>query len=195
MSASAQTNMSFEENTPLYNTSSVSPNQLNHPAHGKLTTNRIEMRRWHPQGWSSLFLPCLPSGMGTEENIKDLLQYGLCVGEVRRVDIVCNKEENKKMAFVHFNCWYNTILAIDMHKILSISDSEQFRLPLMNMNTGKYDNFVFMRNRAPIEETDLNIHQMSDLYKTLAKKNEELEKTVAVLMERLDKMENASATK
>lgn len=138
---------------------------------------------FNPWDWDSLFIPCLPPCLMNEETLTHIIESVLQIGSVKRIDIVKKENvENRYMAFIHFNYWMDDAnihsfrekidkeTQVDVYGILDYRCS----LPKMGFNRLLYgfknleqlnNNFYirFFKNKTPIKETELNIHQLADL--------------------------------
>jgi hypothetical protein len=186
----ATTSTSEMKNTPFY-----------------IETKDIELGLYSPYvpyQWDSLFLPALPSIFTDETVLRDLFEYTLKIGKVKRVDIVAKPDGgNRKMAFIHFDHWNKTRSIEDLRSfvathgqadIAGIRDANGMYHGLNNLfydkkrvNDRRHQNrelFVrIMMNKTPIKETELNIHQLAD----------SLEMAEKVIHQQKEQIENLNA--
>ena len=151
--------------------------------------------------WTSLHIPVLPEGLGvrqtngdleyiTENNLKAFVEGKLRLGKVRRIDIVRREQDDSaipgKAAFIHFDEWYDTKNAKFLRSKLNEggffrqkgyfdgSEMRSFELYDRETDSMKPAYFVFKINHRPIPEVDeseLNVHQLSALVNRLSLEN------------------------
>lgn len=158
-----------------------------------------------PNDWDSLYIPNLNYNFKTEADVKHLIQDKLCIGEVKRVDIVTKSTEAGGMrflAFVHFKSWYRTkdtefirreIATHGACDVYGYNTEFNFTHSFMD-NRGSRAYMRFIRNVSPIPETTLNVHQLADSLsvaeKTIAEQQlriESLERQLAGLTHEVDR--------
>jgi uncharacterized coiled-coil protein SlyX len=131
-----------------------------------------------PSNWTSLFIPSIHHVFMKESVLKYVIENIFCLGVVKRIDYIDVPEEHKRMAFIHFEFWYNNTNTLFLRKM--IEDTEVVDIYGCVNDIGYYHElsdliqyphafhnrpyFIrFMMNKTPIVETDLNIHQLSDI--------------------------------
>lgn len=139
----------------------------------------------------SVYIPKIYKGRGFEK-IGSVF-FELRVGKVERVDFVPFKNErdsgNYRSAFVYFTKLYtdkpNFILA-------EIESKGKYLLNLdSNIAVSKYTNseyWILLKNNSPIEETTMNIHQLSNNMKLMEEKMTKIEETNKFLIEENQKL-------
>lgn len=139
----------------------------------------------------SVYIPKIYKGRGFEK-IGSVF-FELRVGKVERVDFVPFKNErdsgNYRSAFVYFTKLYtdkpNFILT-------EIESKGKYLLNLdSNIAVSKYTNseyWILLKNNSPVEETTMNIHQLSHNMKQIEEKMTKIEETNKFLIEENQKL-------
>ena len=128
----------------------------------------------------SLYIPRIHCKY-TAENVMNYFHvWG--VGNVKRVDFLpIENVTNMQSAFVHFHTIYINILTDHLAEKL-ITENGSFKI---QVTTSEY--WIVMRNKKPIIETTMNIHQMAAYIKEIEEKVEKqataLEKQEAQIKE------------
>ena len=163
------------------------------------------------EDWSSIFIPCLPSGFDNDEKLRHLIEFVLKLGEIKRIDYSKHATTGKPMAFIHFAYWNDTYEVkkfrhymenmeyMDLEGVHIFYTSSIAANIYNKGNTDKYvglDHYfenipknMFVRmmiNKTPIQETVLNIHQ-------IAANADELNKKVIQLTETLESVVKENA--
>lgn len=151
-----------------------------------------------PKDWNSVFIPSLPSHFTDENVLKYLAEEVFHWGSVKRVDIIKKENVNNRlMAFIHFNHWYDNVsvktFREKMNKdglvdVFGFIDHHQKCVDYKAMLDAniKRDTFLrFLINKTPIKETELNIHQLADVLDKAEKKIGEQELLIQELQSQL----------
>ena len=146
-----------------------------------------------PTDWNSIFIPSLPSFATSEDTLTFLFQDIFELGSVKRVDIIKKENVNNRlMAFVHFNHWFDNnstkMFREKLEKegfadVFGYADVDEFNKNMnfnefLGYNVNKNAFLKCMINKTPIKETDLNIHQMADILEKTDKKMDEQESLI-----------------
>jgi len=89
------------------------------PKHSVRTTLSADANEWplSSADWKSIYIPCIPDDVGlfdgqnvyplTQEHLTHMIEKGLNLGEVSRIDYVNQQKEDRivKTAYVHFKKW------------------------------------------------------------------------------------------
>lgn len=140
--------------------------------------------------WMSIYVPCIPHDLmldgksfSTIEDITEFFETKLCVGKVKRVDLITKPRGNTNIlaAFVHFDCWYHTSNKMREFMegpgngkcgIIGYSKQENEDEPVMHCRFYSSQNRSYSRyltlkiNKNPIPEitpmaaSELNVHQL-----------------------------------
>lgn len=128
------------------------------------------------ENWMSIYLPCIPPDMmldgkafGTIEDVTDFFETELCVGKVKRVDLITKPrgQTNILAAFVHFDYWYQK--SEKMREFMDGPGKGECRITgyfysSQNRSLARY--LTFKINTSPIPEiapmqaAELNVHQL-----------------------------------
>lgn len=147
-----------------------------------------------PEEWDSIYIPNLPANLRTEESLTEMFQNHIFVGDVKRVDVVSNKNDagnTRFMAFIHFNCWYESedteyireqITNVGHCDVYGYFNKHQYAYQFKDPR-GRNIFLRFIRNNSPIPETELNVHQ-------LAANAEIAQNTIIEMQARIDELEN-----
>ena len=130
----------------------------------------------------SVYIPTIHIN-NTEDVIRQQFSFNH-VGEVVRVDFAPFPNEDKKdfrQAFVHFNPLLKTNIII-----AEIETEGSYRF-YPDINRNSY--WILCKNKAPVPETEQNIHQISHNSKLMAERLEKMEKYAEEMEERMAKME------
>jgi hypothetical protein len=154
--------------------------------------------------WKSLYIPVIPdelvavngtvTSLVTKDQIIDIIQNQLRIGEINRIDYVTSEptddKEPVKSAYVHFNKWYDNAEVENLRNELNTKGSKryysfgvrphQYSFKSYDEQKEMYVNryLVFKINHKPIPEAPegLNIHQLSaanDFLNNLVKEKDE----------------------
>jgi hypothetical protein len=142
------------------------------------------------ENWMSIYVPCIPPDMmldgkrfSTIEDVTDFFENKLCIGKVKRVDLITKPrgQTNILAAFVHFDYWYHT--SESMRKFMMGDGNGQCNIHGYIKKNGEDDrgehrNFYSSQNRsfgryltckintnpipeiAPMLASELNVHQL-----------------------------------
>jgi len=149
-------------------------------------------------GQYSVYIPTIHNSY-TEHSVRAFFELNH-TGEVVRVDFAPLKHDEKKPyrhAFVHFNPLSRTNMIMK-----TIEEEGSYRFYPYETNTRmntqiseKQQNeyWIFLKNKAPVAETEQNIHQVSHNVKLLEERLEKMEKMeekMAQMEQRLEQMEH-----
>lgn len=142
------------------------------------------------ENWMSIYVPCIPPDMmldgkpfATIEDITDFFESKLCVGKVKRVDLITKPRGQTHVlaAFVHFDCWYRN--SEKMREFMDgpgkgecritgymkqdnedhVAESRDF-YSSQNRSFGRYLTFKIntspIAEIAPMDAAELNVHQL-----------------------------------
>ena len=172
--------------------------------------------RMNPDDWSSIFIPCVPASID-DSILTAFIETNLQLGLVKRIDRVNHKTTGKPMAFIHFEYWMDycevkkfrrdleKMEYLNVYGVRLIYTTNDDAITYNNGNLIKYisikdywglDKHIFIRmmiNKAPIRDTELNIHQIAanadQLKQKVIQLTENLENVVkenAMLREQMD---------
>jgi len=148
-------------------------------------------------GQYSVYIPTIHNSY-TEQSVRAFFELNH-TGEVVRVDFAPLKHDEKKPyrhAFVHFNPLTRTNMIMK-----TIEEEGSYRFYPYETNTRmntqiseKQQNeyWIFLKNKAPVAETEQNIHQVSHNVKLLEERLEKMEKMeerFAQMEHKMEKME------
>jgi len=159
--------------------------------------------------WKSMYIPCIPENMFVvdklggqsypfhQDQLKWIIEQGLGVGEVSRIDFVRNiKEDGSTVlsAYVHFKKWHDNSFVENLRNELNTSGSKRIHYfgqysfhRSLDIASIQRAFLVFKINHKPIEEApaDINVHQAMAAAKFLDAKVKEQEAEIAKLKEML----------
>ena len=143
----------------------------------------------------SFYIPRI-SRTYTEEQIKIIFSFSLMIGQVKRVDFVPINKKLKR-AFVHMDIFYNLDTAKKIKHIV-FEQGKPFRVfigPLLEkveetfgflfsseVKQAEKERWVLLKNKTPIDDTNMNIHQLADRCNTIIQ-------YVTILNHRIEKIE------
>jgi len=160
---------------------------------GHYDISMCSLMEYIPSDWNSLYIPNLNFNFRTEVAITSLIQDQLCIGEVKRVDIVSKTTDSggtRFLAFVHFNKWYKTkdteflrheIATHGACDVYGYNTEFNFTHSFTD-NHGRRAFMRFIRNESPIPETTRNVHQLAECLSIA-------EKTIAEQQSRIEALE------
>jgi hypothetical protein len=118
--------------------------------------------------------------------------YANAIGCVRRVDFVPiegRDAENFVSAYVHFDCLYDSPVQRDIYQTIVYGANGQGR-EAFKFYLSEMEYWLINLNLTPIPETILNIHQIDENHKILEDRVNELEATIHMLRDILEKYIN-----
>ena len=105
----------------------------------------------------SLYIPRISAQNNSEVHIHQV--FDQLFGRVKRIDF--NEPVNNYMSiFVHFDFWYDSCKEI----VKKLENNESYR-----HYVSKNEYWIFLKNKTPIPDTLLNIHQIAENAKILEK--------------------------
>ena len=131
---------------------------------------------FYPSDWSSLYIHTLPTEYHTQLQLTNLLETSLCIGKVKRIDLVHKKHKDGEIqyngfsAFIHFNHWFqnanvdylrNSIAKHGVCDISGINVSQSTSIGFVDA----FGNPVYIRfskNTKPIPDIEFNSQQISE---------------------------------
>lgn len=136
----------------------------------------------------SIYIPRISAKYYNEQQIIVMFNEA-GIGFVKRVDFIevspCLSTNNA--AFVHFHYLYDNETARNIASILE-TENESFRWQITEK-----EYWILLKNRKPICETKLNIHQVVDIIKVMEeehlKKSEEQDKVIEEQGKQMETME------
>lgn len=139
----------------------------------------------------SMYIPRVASYY-TEECIMNTFE-NMGIGQVRRVDFRdLETETNYVSVFVHFTAIYDTDIATNIVNVLGYSDTGKdnscFKLYL-NPHTSN-QHWILLKNKTPVPETNLNIHQVVENARILEERVAEQEEIIAQLNQDIEFLKN-----
>ena len=141
----------------------------------------------------SIYIPRILTSF-TEEMIAynfEVIQFG----KVKRVDfaaiVEANGEERKEIqkCFVHFSDVYRTNFAMSVLDEVE-NENGSFKLSINQKNF-----WWLMKNKNPVSETKMNIHQIAENTRLLSERVEKQEKIIEDLVEKIAALESKIGTK
>lgn len=126
-----------------------------------------------PKDWKSIFIPRISFDI-SKNALRVSFEETFPIGKVHRIDFVEVRPENGagRMAFVHFDYWYDSI------------QSKNFRNTLETDEFADMFGFRVLINKKPVPPSDLNIDQLTDAQRILQDKFDEFkEQTIKIIME------------
>jgi len=131
--------------------------------------------RFYPTDWNSLYIHTLPEGYHTKPELIKLLEMQLCIGKVKRIDIVLKKHKDGEIqyggfsAFIHFECWFqneNTDYLRNSINDRGVCDISGFNdINTCSRFTSAFGEPVYIRfskNTKPILKIEFNTQQISE---------------------------------
>ena len=150
-------------------------------------TNDFNLTQWY-HSYGSIYLKYVPNELNKEE-----LTYIFSeIGKVSRVDIV-NSAPNKntgacyRMAFIHFEFWYNTEHSGKIRSNLVGNFPNPFQYWSCRVAEFAINSLTLMINTRPVPKTIYNVDQLSDMYHRL---REEYTDTVTQLRQEIDELKS-----
>ena len=130
----------------------------------------------------SFFIPRM-LGEYCETRVKGIFESVICVGTVNRVDFVPIEGEPRfQKAFIHMEQIYNT--PATSHLMSEVFDANRgVRMYPGMFNQNEY--WVLLKNKTPVQETKLNIHQVAENARILQSVVETQAKEIKALREQL----------
>jgi hypothetical protein len=118
-----------------------------------------------------------------ETRVKGIFASVMCVGTVNRVDFVPIEGEPRfQKAFIHMEQIYNT--PATSHLMSEVFDGNRgVRMYPGMFNQNEY--WVLLKNKTPVQETKLNIHQVAENARILQSVVEAQAKEIKALREQL----------
>ena len=131
---------------------------------------------FYPSDWSSLYIHTLPAGYHTPLQLTELLETRLCIGKVKRIDLVHKKHKDGEIqydgfsAFIHFTHWFQNANvdylrnSISEHGICDVSGVIISQIAGIGFVDafGKPVYVRFSKNTKPIPEIAFNTQQISE---------------------------------
>jgi hypothetical protein len=127
----------------------------------------------------------------TQQSIINMF-YAKAIGYVRRVDFVPiegRDADNFVSAYVHFDCLYDSPIQHDIYQTIVYGANGQGR-EAFKFYLSEMEYWLINLNLTPIPETILNIHQIDENHKILEDRVNELEATIHMLRDILEKYIN-----
>jgi hypothetical protein len=127
----------------------------------------------------------------TQQSIINMF-YANAIGYVRRVDFVPiegRDADNFVSAYVHFDCLYDSPIQRDIYQTIVYGANGQGR-EAFKFYLSEMEYWLINLNLTPIPETILNIHQIDENHKILEDRVNELEATIHMLRDILEKYIN-----
>jgi len=116
------------------------------------------------------------------ENYVKLVMYWYGIGVVKRVDFVpITGEEYIQSAFIHMEMMYFNEVTKELIKRLYV-ENKSFKMLIDNQTK-----WVLLKNKNPIADTKLNIHQIVENARILEQRVEEQNETIKTILEYLAK--------
>jgi hypothetical protein len=180
-----------------------------------------------PSDWTSLYIPNIVDGLCvspakqkwtlanisnmnfdkqkafTSENLQDYIENTLCLGKVRRIDLVETVSTTiQTSAFVHFDWWSYNTSALNLRKALDMrgnyrrhtfyvsaigtdDHSQCFGFHTMNPPTQRFLMFMINQNPIPDSDSKLNIHQLAAINTSLEQRVQVAEQQAKVAEQRV----------
>ena len=131
---------------------------------------------FYPSDWTSLYIHTLPAGYHTPLQLTELLETRLCIGKVKRIDLVHKKHKDGEIqydgfsAFIHFTHWFQNANvdylrnSISEHGICDVSGVIISQIAGIGFVDafGKPVYVRFSKNTKPIPEIAFNTQQISE---------------------------------
>jgi len=124
----------------------------------------------------SIYIPRVSGKFSQEMMMSVFYQYAL--GQVKRIDLVAKENSSLNSAFVHFHFLFESEFA---KNVIHNLEQENGSYKLQIFEGGEY--WILLKNKNPIEDTVLNIHQLADITKKLEEKMKEQEEQIRLLQE------------
>lgn len=133
------------------------------------TQQEMNVSEWPITENSSIFIKRIPSWI-TKEMLETHFKE---VGEIDRIHIVDVSPEkgNGRMAFIHFNKWYNTLLSTSLRYQIIFNDDNTYHLDIYREETGQKYTLHVTFNQRPIPKTVYDNDQLSDMINKLNQEN------------------------
>jgi hypothetical protein len=129
----------------------------------------------------SVYIPTIKSSYKSQDI--GLLFWNNKIGDVTRVDFAQFKDAEKnefRQAFVHFIPLERTNSVLE-----AIEQDGKYKFhPLNQYSLNEY--WLFLKNNAPVEETEQNIHQIAHNAKLMEEKTAQMEEKMAQMMKKMD---------
>jgi hypothetical protein len=136
----------------------------------------------------SVYIPTIKSSYKSQDI--GLLFWNNKIGDVTRVDFAQFKDAEKnefRQAFVHFIPLERTNSVLE-----AIEQDGKYKFhPLNQYSLNEY--WLFLKNNAPVEETEQNIHQIAHNAKLMEEKTAQMEEKTAQMEEKTVQMEEKMA--
>jgi hypothetical protein len=129
----------------------------------------------------SVYIPTIKSSYKSQDI--GLLFWNNKIGDVTRVDFAQFKDAEKnefRQAFVHFIPLERTNSVLEIIE----QDGKYKFYPLNQYSPNEY--WLFLKNNAPVEETEQNIHQIAHNAKLMEEKAAQMEEKMAQMMKKMD---------
>ena len=131
---------------------------------------------FNPLDWNSLYIHTLPAGYHTQIALTKLLETQLCIGIVKRIDLVHKKHKDGEVqyngysAFIHFTHWFQNDnvdylrKSITDHGVCDVSGVIISKLTGIGFVDafGKLVYVRFSKNTKPIPKIEFNTQQISE---------------------------------
>ena len=131
---------------------------------------------FYPSDWNSLYVHTLPSGYNTKLCLTKLLETQLCIGIVKRIDLVQKKHKDGEVqydgysAFIHFTHWFQNANvdylrnSIAGHGVCDVSGVIVSKITGIGFvdSFGKPVYIRFSKNTKPLPEIEFNSQQLSE---------------------------------
>ena len=130
----------------------------------------------------SFFIPRMHAEYD-ETRVKGIFANVMCVGTVNRVDFVPIEGEPRfQKAFIHMDQIYNT--PANSHMMSEVFDGNRgVRMYPAMFHQNEY--WVLLKNKSPVQETKLNIHQVAENARILQSVVEAQAEEIKALREQL----------
>jgi FtsZ-binding cell division protein ZapB len=126
----------------------------------------------------SIYIPRVSGNFGQETMSSLFYQYSL--GMVKRIDFVKVENSSFQSAFVHFHYLMDTDFA---KKVKDVLEKENGSYRLQIYEGGEY--WILLKNKKPIEDSVLNIHQVTDMMQKMEKQLQEQADMILLLQEEI----------
>lgn len=148
--------------------------------------NGFNVNDWKEKSNQSIFIKRIPSWFD-QDAVKFHTQH---LGEISRVHIVdVNPEKGSgRMAFVHFNHWYDTPYSNQVR--IEIANHPN-HVHVMSISHPTYNDFNLHMtyNTRPIPRTTYDLDQLTDMINTLNAENSNLKENMSVMNDTLNYQE------
>ena len=153
---------------------------------------------YNPDGMYSVYIPTIHNSY-TEHSVRVFFELNH-TGEVVRVDFAPFKNDEKKgyrHAFVHFNPLsrtnniMKTIEEEGSYRFYPYEKQTRMNTQISEKQQNEY--WIFLKNKAPVPETEQNIHQLSHNAKLMEEREAQMVQKIAQMEEHAKQMEERMA--